>query len=149
MIKEIIIMVKKIVNLFFTKISPFSFEGLTLILLFLVLSSIPEIQYKKIMSTEKEKEKDKDKEKEKEKIQLLNAIIRMVSLFWSIVCIVYFYKGNITVKIASLAGMYISQDAFGIDDIKTKNFRAMHRLLVIILVIGIIAKGLGISLKRI
>lgn len=147
MIKEIIIMVKKIVNLFFTKISPFSFEGLTLILLFLVLSSIPEIQYKKIMSTEKEK--DKDKEKEKEKIQLLNAIIRMVSLFWSIVCIVYFYKGNITVKIASLAGMYISQDAFGIDDIKTKNFRAMHRLLVIILVIGIIAKGLGISLKRI
>ena len=134
-------------NLFFTKISPFSFEGLTLILLFLVLSSIPEIQYKKIMSTEKEKEKDK--EKEKEKIQLLNVIIRMVSLFWSIVCIVYFYKGNITVKIASLAGMYISQDAFGIDDIKTKNFRAMHRLLVIILVIGIIAKGLGISLKRI
>ena len=132
-------------NLFFTKISPFSFEGLTLILLFLVLSSIPEIQYKKIMSTEK----DKDKEKEKEKIQLLNAIIRMVSLFWSIVCIVYFYKGNITVKIASLAGMYISQDAFGIDDIKTKNFRAMHRFLVIILVIGIIAKGLGISLKRI
>lgn len=147
MIKEIIIMAKKIVNLFFTKISPFSFEGLTLILLFLVLSSIPEIQYKKIMSTEKDK--DKDKEKEKEKIQLLNAIIRMVSLFWSIVCIVYFYKGNITVKIASLAGMYISQDAFGIDDIKTKNFRAMHRLLVIILVIGIIAKGLGISLKRI
>jgi hypothetical protein len=73
----------------------------------------------------------------------------MVSLFWSIVCIVYFYKGNITVKIASLAGMYISQDAFGIDDIKTKKFRAMHRLLVIILVIGIIAKGLGISLKRI
>ena len=141
MIKDIIIMVKKIVNLFFTKISPFSFEGLSLILLFLVLSSIPEIQYKKIMSTEKDKEK--------EKIQLLNAIIRMVSLFWSIVCIVYFYKGNITVKIASLAGMYISQDAFGIDDIKTKNFRAMHRLLVIILVIGIIAKGLGISLKRI
>jgi len=42
MIKDIIIMVKKIVNLFFTKISPFSFEGLTLILLFLVLSSIPE-----------------------------------------------------------------------------------------------------------
>ena len=110
MIKEIIIMVKKIVNLFFTKISPFSFEGLSLILLFLVLSSIPEIQYKKIMSTEKDKEK--------EKIQLLNAIIRMVSLFWSIVCIVYFYKGNITVKIASLAGMYISQDAFGIDEIK-------------------------------
>ena len=143
MIKEIIIMAKKIVNLFFTKISPFSFEGLTLVLLFLVLSSIPEIQYKKIMSTEKDKDKDK------EKIQLLNAIIRMVSLFWSIVCIVYFYKGNITVKIASLAGMYISQDAFGIDDIKTKNFRAMHRLLVIILVIGIIAKGLGISLKRI
>ena len=143
MIKEIIIMVKKIVNLFFTKISPFSFEGLTLVLLFLVLSSIPEIQYKKIMSTEK------DKDKEKEKIQLLNAIIRMVSLFWSIVCIVYFYKGNVTVKIASLAGMYISQDAFGIDDIKTKKFRAMHRLLVIILVIGIIAKGLGISLKRI
>lgn len=143
MIKEIIIMVKKIVNLFFTKISPFSFEGLSLILLFLVLSSIPEIQYKKIMSTEK------DKDKEKEKIQLLNAIIRMVSLFWSIVCIVYFYKGNVTVKIASLAGMYISQDAFGIDDIKTKKFRAMHRLLVIILVIGIIAKGLGISLKRI
>lgn len=141
MIRDIIIMVKKIVNLFFTKISPFSFEGLSLILLFLVLSSIPEIQYKKIMSTEKDKEK--------EKIQLLNAIIRMVSLFWSIVCIVYFYKGNITVKIASLAGMYISQDAFGIDDIKTKNFRAMHRLLVIILVIGIIAKGLGISLKRI
>ena len=141
MIKEIIIMAKKIVNLFFTKISPFSFEGLTLVLLFLVLSSIPEIQYKKIMSTEKEKEK--------EKIQLLNAIIRMVSLFWSIVCIVYFYKGNVTVKIASLAGMYISQDAFGIDDIKTKNFRAMHRFLVIILVIGIIAKGLGISLKRI
>ena len=143
MIKEIIIMAKKIVNLFFTKISPFSFEGLTLVLLFLVLSSIPEIQYKKIMSTEKDKDKDK------EKIQLLNAIIRMVSLFWSIVCIVYFYKGNVTVKIASLAGMYISQDAFGIDDIKTKNFRAMHRLLVIILVIGIIAKGLGISLKRI
>ncbi len=143
MIKEIIIMAKKIVNLFFTKISPFSFEGLTLVLLFLVLSSIPEIQYKKIMSTEK------DKDKEKEKIQLLNAIIRMVSLFWSIVCIVYFYKGNVTVKIASLAGMYISQDAFGIDDIKTKKFRAMHRLLVIILVIGIIAKGLGISLKRI
>lgn len=141
MIRDIIIMVKKIVNLFFTKISPFSFEGLSLILLFLVLSSIPEIQYKKIMSTEKDKEK--------EKIQLLNAIIRMVSLFWSIVCMVYFYKGNITVKIASLAGMYISQDAFGIDDIKTKNFRAMHRLLVIILVIGIIAKGLGISLKRI
>ena len=112
MIKEIIIMAKKIVNLFFTKISPFSFEGLTLVLLFLVLSSIPEIQYKKIMSTEK------DKDKEKEKIQLLNAIIRMVSLFWSIVCIVYFYKGNVTVKIASLAGMYISQDAFGIDDIK-------------------------------
>ena len=141
MIRDIIIMVKKIVNLFFTKISPFSFEGLTLIILFLVLSSIPEIQYKKIMSTEKDKEK--------EKIQLLNAIIRMVSLFWSIVCIVYFYKGNITVKIAALAGMYISQDAFGIDEIKTKKFRAMHRLLVIILVIGIIAKGLGISLKRI
>ncbi len=145
MIRDIIIMAKKIVNLFFTKISPFSFEGLTLILLFLVLSSIPEIQYQKVKTTDK----DKDKDKEKEKIQLLNAIIRMVSLFWSIVCIVYFYKGNITVKIASLAGMYISQDAFGIDDIKTKNFRAMHRLLVIILVIGIIAKGLGISLKRI
>lgn len=143
MIRDIIIMAKKIVNLFFTKISPFSFEGLTLILLFLVLSSIPEIQYQKVKTTDK----DKDKDKEKEKIQLLNAIIRMVSLFWSIVCIVYFYKGNITVKIASLAGMYISQDAFGIDDIKTKNFRAMHRLLVIILVIGIIAKGLGVSFK--
>ena len=143
MIRDIIIMAKKIVNLFFTKISPFSFEGLTLILLFLVLSSIPEIQYQKVKTTDK----DKDKDKEKEKIQLLNAIIRMVSLFWSIVCIVYFYKGNITVKIASLAGMYISQDAFGLDDIKTKNFRAMHRLLVIILVIGIIAKGLGVSFK--
>lgn len=143
MIRDIIIMAKKIVNLFFTKISPFSFEGLTLILLFLVLSSIPEIQYQKVKTTDK----DKDKDKEKEKIQLLNAIIRVVSLFWSIVCIVYFYKGNITVKIASLAGMYISQDAFGIDDIKTKNFRAMHRLLVIILVIGIIAKGLGVSFK--
>ena len=139
MIRDIIIMVKKIVNLFFTKISPFSFEGLSLILLFLVLSSIPEIQYKKIMSTEKDKEK--------EKTQLLNAIIRMVSLFWSIVCIVYFYKGNMTVKIAALAGMYISQDAFGIDNIKTKNFKAMHRALVIILLVGILAKGLGVSFK--
>lgn len=141
MIKEIIIMVKKIVNLFFTKISPFSFEGLTLVLLFLVLSSIPEIQYKKIMSTEK------DKDKEKDRIQLLNTIIRIFSLFWSVVCIVYFYKGNITVKIAALAGMYISQDAFGIDNIKTKNFKAMHRALVIILLVGILAKGLGVSFK--
>lgn len=141
MIKEIIIMAKKIVNLFFTKISPFSFEGLTLVLLFLVLSSIPEIQYKKIMSTEK------DKDKEKDRIQLLNTIIRIFSLFWSVVCIVYFYKGNITVKIAALAGMYISQDAFGIDNIKTKNFKAMHRALVIILLVGILAKGLGVSFK--
>lgn len=138
MIKDIIIMVKKIVNLFFTKISPFSFEGLTLILLFLVLSSIPEIQYQKIKTTDKDKDKD---------TQPLNTMIRVFSLFWSIVCIVYFYKGNITVKIAALAGMYISQDAFGIDNIKTKNFKAMHRALVIILLIGILAKGLGVSFK--
>lgn len=136
MIKDIIIMVKKIVNLFFTKISPFSFEGLTLILLFLVLSSIPEIQYQKIKTTDKDKD-----------TQPLNTMIRVFSLFWSIVCIVYFYKGNITVKIAALAGMYISQDAFGIDNIKTKNFKAMHRVLVIILLIGILAKGLGVSFK--
>ena len=140
MIKDIIIMVKKIVNLFFTKISPFSFEGLTLILLFLVLSSIPEIQYQKIKTTDKDKDKDKD-------TQPLNTMIRVFSLFWSIVCIFYFYKGNITVKIAALAGMYISQDAFGIDNIKTKNFKAMHRALVIILLIGILAKGLGVSFK--
>lgn len=138
MIRDIIIMVKKIVNLFFTKISPFSFEGLTLIILFLVLSSIPEIQYQKI------KTMDKDKD-----TQPLNTMIRVFSLFWSIVCIVYFYKGNITVKIAALAGMYISQDAFGIDNIKTKNFKAMHRALVIILLIGILAKGLGVSFKSI
>lgn len=138
MIRDIIIMVKKIVNLFFTKISPFSFEGLSLILLFLVLSSIPEIQYQKIKTTDKDKDKD---------TQLLNTIIRIFSLFWSVVCIVYFYKGNITVKIAALAGMYISQDAFGIDNIKTKNFKAMHRALVIILLVGILAKGLGVSFK--
>ena len=139
MIKGIIIMAKKIVNLFFTKISPFSFEGLTLILLFLVLSGILEIQYQKVQTIDKEKEKDR--------IQLLNTIIRIFSLFWSVVCIVYFYKGNITVKIAALAGMYISQDAFGIDNIKTKNFKAMHRALVIILLVGILAKGLGVSFK--
>lgn len=138
MIRDIIIMVKKIVNLFFTKISPFSFEGLSLILLFLVLSSIPEIQYQKIKTTDKDKDKD---------TQPLNTMIRVFSLFWSIVCIVYFYKGNITVKIAALAGMYISQDAFGIDNIKTKNFKAMHRALVILLLIGILAKGLGVSFK--
>ena len=136
MIKEIIIMAKKIVNLFFTKISPFSFEGLTLILLFLVLSSIPEIQYQKVKMTDKDKD-----------TQPLNTIIRIFSLFWSVVCIVYFYKGNITVKIAALAGMDISQDAFGIDNIKTKNFKAMHRALVIILLVGILAKGLGVSFK--
>ncbi len=143
MIKGIIIMAKKIVNLFFTKISPFSFEGLTLILLFLVLSGILEIQYQKVQTIDKEK----DKEKEKDRIQLLNTIIRIFSLFWSVVCIVYFYKGNITVKIAALAGMYMSQDAFGIDNIKTKNFKAMHRALVIILLVGILAKGLGVSFK--
>ena len=141
MIKEIIIMAKKIVNLFFAKISPLSFEGLTLILLFLVLSDIPEIQYQKLQALDKEKDKEKDR------IKLLNTIIRIFCLFWSIVCIVYFYKGNIMVKIAALSGMNISKNAFDIKNIKTKNFKLMHKILIWILVICIVAKGLGINFK--